>query len=231
MARLPVEYSFPPLEAASPEGLLAIGGDLNPDRLLSAYRRGIFPWFSQGQPILWWSPDPRAILYPEKIRISRSLRRSLRSGEFTVTADRAFASVIAQCAKSRADQDGTWITPGMIDAYERLHHLGHAHSIETWCDDQLVGGLYGIAIGKAFFGESMFTRVSDASKIALVGLSKILAKADYRFIDCQVRSDHLESLGAESIARADFSRALADAVERPEDAALWQFEVAAEDLI
>ena len=157
MASLPRTYTFPPLEAASPEGLLAVGGDLNPDRLLSAYRQGVFPWFSDGQPILWWSPDPRAILYPADLHISRSLRKSLRTQGFAVTADRAFDDVIQRCAESRNAREGTWITSGMQEAYCTLHRMGYAHSVETWQNGQLVGGLYGLAIGKAFFGESMFS--------------------------------------------------------------------------
>jgi len=225
-----VDYSFPPLEAASPEGLLAVGGDLSSDRLLSAYRRGIFPWFSQGQPILWWSPDPRAVLYPAAMRVSRSLRRSLRKSEFSVTTDRVFSKVIARCARNRKDQDGTWITPEMQDAYIALHRLGFAHSVETWQAGELVGGLYGVSIGKAFFGESMFSRVSDASKTALVGLAKVLTHSGYHFIDCQIRSAHLDSLGAQSISRAHFAQALKDAVVIDENPRLWDLTVDAREL-
>lgn len=225
-----VDYSFPPLEAASPEGLLAVGGDLSSDRLLSAYRRGIFPWFSQGQPILWWSPDPRAVLYPAAIRVSRSLRRSLRKSEFSVTTDRVFSKVIARCARNRKDQDGTWITQEMQDAYIALHRLGFAHSVETWQAGELVGGLYGVSIGKAFFGESMFSCVSDASKTALVGLAKVLTHSGYHFIDCQIRSAHLDSLGAQSISRAHFAQALKDAVVIDENPRLWDLTVDAREL-
>jgi len=225
-----VDYSFPPLEAASPEGLLAVGGDLSSDRLLSAYRRGIFPWFSQGQPILWWSPDPRAVLYPAAMRVSRSLRRSLRKSEFSVTTDRVFSKVIARCARNRKDQDGTWITQEMQDAYIALHRLGFAHSVETWQAGELVGGLYGVSIGKAFFGESMFSRVSDASKTALVGLAKVLTHSGYHFIDCQIRSAHLDSLGAQSISRAHFAQALKDAVVIDENPRLWDLTVDAREL-
>ncbi|NBT29744.1 MAG: leucyl/phenylalanyl-tRNA--protein transferase [Gammaproteobacteria bacterium] len=225
-----VDYSFPPLEAASPEGLLAVGGDLSPDRLLSAYRRGIFPWFSQGQPILWWSPDPRAVLYPTAIRVSRSLRRSLRKSEFSVTTDRVFSKVIARCARNRKDQDGTWITQEMQDAYIALHRLGFAHSVETWQAGELVGGLYGVSIGKAFFGESMFSCVSDASKTALVGLAKVLTHSGYHFIDCQIRSAHLDSLGAQSISRAHFAQALKDAVVIDENPRLWDLKINAREL-
>ena len=208
MANLPKTYTFPPLEAASPEGLLAVGGDLNPDRLLSAYRQGIFPWYSDDQPILWWSPDPRAVLYPSKLHISKSLRKSLRTRGFEVSADRAFALVIAACAESRNRGEGTWITSGMQDAYCALHRMGYAHSVETWHNGELVGGLYGLAIGKAFFGESMFSRVADASKTALVGLATSLAAEGYRFIDCQVVSEHLTSLGAEATPRDRFAAEL-----------------------
>jgi len=225
-----VDYSFPPLEAASPEGLLAVGGDLSSDRLLSAYRRGIFPWFSQGQPILWWSPDPRAVLYPAAMRVSRSLRRSLRKSEFSVTTDRVFSKVIARCARNRKDQDGTWITQEMQDAYIALHRLGFAHSVETWQAGELVGGLYGVSIGKAFFGESMFSCVSDASKTALVGLAKVLTHSGYHFIDCQIRSAHLDSLGAQSISRAHFAQALKDAVVIDENPRLWDLTVDAREL-
>ena len=154
MANLPKTYTFPPLEAASPEGLLAVGGDLNPDRLLSAYRQGIFPWYSDDQPILWWSPDPRAVLYPSKLHVSKSLRKSLRTRGFEVSADRAFALVIAACAESRNRGEGTWITSGMQDAYCALHRMGYAHSVETWHNGELVGGLYGLAIGKAFLAKA-----------------------------------------------------------------------------
>ena len=169
MSHSPIDYDFPPLDAASPEGLLAIGGDLCPDRILSAYRRGIFPWFSGDQPILWWSPNPRAVLFPSKIRISRSLKKNIRNRGFRITTDQAFVDVVKECAKDREQQKGTWITTEMRDAYTALHSRGHAHSVETWQNGKLVGGLYGISIGKAFFGESMFARVTDSSKTALVG--------------------------------------------------------------
>ncbi len=224
MATSPEQYAFPPLEAASPEGLLAVGGDLNPQRLLSAYRQGIFPWYSAGQPILWWSPDPRAILYPAQVRISRSLRKKLRQRNFTITSDTVFQDVIKRCAEPRPEQPGTWITAEMKSAYTALHQLGHAHSIETWLGSQLVGGLYGITIGKAFFGESMFSRVSDASKAALVSLASLLAAQDYHFIDCQVASAHLESLGAQSIPRLHFTQQLADAVNCEPDPRIWNLE-------
>ena len=231
MANLPKTYTFPPLEAASPEGLLAVGGDLNPDRLLSAYRQGIFPWYSDDQPILWWSPDPRAVLYPSKLHISKSLRKSLRTGGFEVSADRAFALVIAACAESRNRGEGTWITSGMQDAYCALHRMGYAHSVETWHNGELVGGLYGLAIGKAFFGESMFSRVADASKTALVGLATSLAAEGYRFIDCQVVSEHLTSLGAEATPRDRFASELHEAVGFPDKAARWHWAMPAQELL
>ena len=231
MANLPETYTFPPLEAASPEGLLAVGGDLNPDRLLSAYRQGIFPWYSDDQPILWWSPDPRAVLYPSKLHISKSLRKSLRTGGFEVSADRAFALVIAACAESRNRGEGTWITSGMQDAYCALHRMGYAHSVETWHNGELVGGLYGLAIGKAFFGESMFSRVADASKTALVGLATSLAAEGYRFIDCQVVSEHLTSLGAEATPRDRFASELHEAVGFPDKAARWHWAMPAQELL
>ena len=230
MASLPRTYTFPPLEAASPEGLLAVGGDLNPDRLLSAYRQGVFPWFSDGQPILWWSPDPRAILYPADLHISRSLRKSLRTQGFEVTADRAFDRVIEVCAESRNAREGTWITSGMQQAYCTLHRMGYAHSVETWQNGQLVGGLYGLAIGKAFFGESMFSQITDASKTALVALSVSLTASGYHFIDCQVVSEHLNSLGAKAVPRYRFSSELKQAVETPVNETPWNWTIAAREL-
>ena len=230
MASLPRTYTFPPLEAASPEGLLAVGGDLNPDRLLSAYRQGVFPWFSDGQPILWWSPDPRAILYPADLHISRSLRKSLRTQGFAVTADRAFDHVIQRCAESRNAREGTWITSGMQEAYCTLHRMGYAHSVETWRNGQLVGGLYGLAIGKAFFGESMFSQITDASKTALVALSVSLTASGYHFIDCQVVSEHLNSLGAKAVPRYRFSSELKQAVETPVNETPWNWTTAAREL-
>tara|TARA_Y100001934_G_C12129373_1_gene667088 strand:- start:188 stop:883 length:696 start_codon:yes stop_codon:yes gene_type:complete len=231
MANLPKTYTFPPLEAASPEGLLAVGGDLNPDRLLSAYRQGIFPWYSDDQPILWWSPDPRAVLYPSKLHISKSLRKSLRTRGFEVSADRAFSPVIAACAESRNVGEGTWITSGMQEAYCALHRMGYAHSVETWHNGELVGGLYGLAIGKVFFGESMFSRIADASKTALVGLATSLAAHGYRFIDCQVVSEHLTSLGAEAAPRDRFASELNEAVGLPDKAARWHWAMPAQELL
>lgn len=230
MASLPRTYTFPPLEAASPEGLLAVGGDLNPDRLLSAYRQGVFPWFSNGQPILWWSPDPRAILYPTNLHISRSLRKNMRTQGFEVTADRAFDRVIEVCAESRNAREGTWITSGMQQAYCTLHRMGYAHSVETWQNGQLVGGLYGLAIGKAFFGESMFSHATDASKTALVALAASLTAGGYHFIDCQVVSEHLNSLGAQAVPRYRFSSELKQAVEIPVNGTPWNWATPAREL-
>ncbi len=199
--------AFPDVEQAleDPNGLLAAGGDLTPDRLLCAYRRGIFPWFSEGQPVLWWTPDPRAVLFPENLRISRSLRKTLRRGHFTLSADHAFSEVIRQCAMPRATESSTWITGEMMRAYRRLHDLGHARSIETWRDGELVGGLYGVAMGRVFFGESMFSRDRDASKAALAGLCEL----GYVLIDCQIPSEHLASLGAVEVPRRTFNAYLA----------------------
>lgn len=199
--------AFPPLEQAfrEPDGLLAAGGDLSPERLLNAYRHGIFPWYGEGDPILWWSPDPRCILFPEKLKISRSLRKTLKKQAFDIRMDTAFTDVMRACAESRPGQPGTWITDDMLDAYTHMHELGYAHSIECWQNDALVGGLYGIAIGQVFFGESMFSRVSDASKVALVHLCQYLIAHDFKLIDSQVHTTHLESLGAEMISRQDFA--------------------------
>ena len=207
-------YRFPDVRLAlrEPDGLLAIGGDLSPARLEAAYRRGIFPWYNHDQPILWWSPDPRAVLFPERLKISRSLRKTLRKQAFTVTADQSFMEVIEACSAPRSldkkSDPGTWITSEMKRAYHLLHEKGLAHSIECWQENELVGGLYGVAIGHVFFGESMFTRVTDASKIAFVHLVKQLAQWGFALIDCQIHSAHLESLGAESISRERFTQVL-----------------------
>lgn len=198
---------FPPVELALPEpnGLLAIGGNLEPERLLRAYQEGIFPWYSEGQAILWWSPDPRSVLFPERLRVHRSLRKTLRKELFKVTSDRAFDQVVAYCARTRRPgQDGTWIVDEMMDAYGRLHALGYAHSVEAWREGKLVGGLYGVAIGRVFFGESMFSSVSDASKVAFVHFVEALAGWGYRMIDCQMETAHLNRFGAENIPRGEF---------------------------
>ncbi|MEQ1801654.1 MAG: leucyl/phenylalanyl-tRNA--protein transferase [Gammaproteobacteria bacterium] len=203
----PDHFPDPSGATTEPDGLLAIGGDLAPERLLAAYRRGIFPWYEEGQPILWWSPDPRAVLLPEQLHVSRSLRRKLRSDRFRVSVDVAFGKVIDACATIRATA-GTWITPDMRAAYFRLHELGHAHSIETWLGPDLVGGLYGIAIGGVFFGESMFSRETDASKVALVRLVRLADQRGMKLIDCQVATGHLASLGSRLMPRAEFLQAV-----------------------
>ncbi len=197
---------FPEVSSAlrNPDGLLAIGGDLEPATLLNAYRRGIFPWYSEGQPLLWWSPDPRCVLEPDQVRINRSLARTLKRNTFKVSFNQAFADVVRGCSAPRGDDTGTWITTDMAAAYLRLHHLGHALSCECWHEGELAGGLYGVVIGKVFFGESMFSRKTDASKVALVRLAQLLHQRRFRLIDCQIHSPHLERLGAKSMARDDF---------------------------
>lgn len=202
---------FPPVSAAldDPNGLLAAGGALSPEWLLEAYRHGIFPWFNAGEPILWWSPDPRLVLIPDAIRISHSLRKTLRRGRFEVRFDTAFAEVIEACAAPREPGLGTWITAEMRRAYCRMHELGVAHSVESWRDGKLVGGLYGMALGRVFFGESMFSRESDASKVALAHLARFLGAHGYVMIDCQMTTAHLQSMGAREMPRSDFCAALA----------------------
>ncbi|MBK8762537.1 MAG: leucyl/phenylalanyl-tRNA--protein transferase [Sulfuritalea sp.] len=204
---LPDDCVFPPLDTAlaDPNGLLAAGGDLSPVRIIAAYRRGIFPWYSLGEPILWWSPDPRMVLFPDDLTISRSLGKTLRNAPYEVRLDTAFTRVVAACADVPRDgQAGTWITREMQAAYSRLHALGHGHSVEVWIDGELVGGLYGIAIGSAFYGESMFSRQRDASKIALAHLCAHLKHRGFGIIDCQMETRHLASLGARPISRRDF---------------------------
>jgi leucyl/phenylalanyl-tRNA--protein transferase len=222
----PHDFRFPSVDRASPEGLLAVGGDLRPERLLEAYRHGIFPWYNDDQPILWWSPDPRAVLFPNKLHVSRSLKRSLRSRVFSVTLDTCFREVMTQCAGPRPQypEGGTWITGDMLNAYTRLHELGYAHSVETWQDDRLVGGLYGVAIGGAFFAESMFTRVDDASKVALVKLVTQLQAWNFRLIDCQQFSPHVSRFGAEEIPRSTFITYLHQALTLPDRRGRWTFE-------
>ncbi len=217
---------FPPLDSAlrDPNGLLAAGADLSPQRLLDAYSRGIFPWFGEDDPLLWWSPDPRMILYVDELHMSRSLRRVVRAGRFRVTMDRAFRAVMEGCAEPRPDQAGTWITSEMMRAYEQLARLGYAHSIEAWEGDTLVGGLYGVALGRMFFGESMFTRVSDASKVAFVHLVWQLSRWRMPMIDCQMSTAHLASLGAREISRPEFTRALSALVRQPPVAAPWRLD-------
>jgi leucyl/phenylalanyl-tRNA--protein transferase len=201
---------FPPLEQAleEPAGLLAAGGDLSPARLVAAYARGIFPWYSPGQPVLWWSPDPRAVLFPDEFHCSRSLARTIRRGEFSVSEDRDFAAVIDGCAAPRAASPGTWITSDMRAAYLELHRLGVAHSVEVWRAGELAGGLYGVRLGEMFFGESMFSRERDASKVALAHVVSMCARNNVAVIDCQLPSRHLESLGVRCIPRSQFESLL-----------------------
>ena len=199
--------AFPPIDTAlaEPNGLLAAGGDLSPERLLAAYRQGIFPWYADGQPILWWSPDPRMVLFVAEFRASRSLRKLVAQQRFDIRVDTAFRRVIEACAEPRKDEGGTWITSSMVDAYSELHRLGHAHSVEAWQDDALVGGLYGVAIGQMFFGESMFTRVPNASKVALVHLVGLLNEREIPMVDCQQQTEHLARFGARAIPRREFA--------------------------
>ncbi len=212
--RLVEQVVFPDPNRADSGGLLAVGGDLSTPRLLMAYSMGIFPWFSEGEPILWWSPDPRCILQPDEMRISRRLAREMRRDLFTITFDRAFSEVVDNCASLRKDE-GTWITSEMAKAYNRLHELGYAHSVEAWQDGALAGGLYGVALGRCFFGESMFFRKTGASKIALATLAQRLQELDYELIDCQLVSSHLLSLGARPVPRPEFLQRLLAGGVRP----------------
>ena len=222
LAKAP-DFRFPDVEYAGPEGLLAVGGDLESGRLLAAYRHGIFPWYSEDQPILWWSPDPRAILLPNNLKISRSLKKTIRKNIFRVTLDQQFEQVIQACANTRRGdtETGTWITPEMMDAYIKLHETGYAHSVEVWHDSKLVGGVYGLALGKAFFGESMFSHMTDASKTGFSFLVRQLEKWGYHFIDCQVESAHLASLGAQPVPRKQFIAMLNDALKYEDRPAHW----------
>jgi len=205
--------AFPEIESAFdiPDGLLAAGGDLSPERLLYAYRHGIFPWYDSGQPILWWSPDPRCVLRPHEFHVSKRLRRSLSRSKLEVSFNQAFSAVIAACAEDRIGQQGTWITDDMADAYSRLHQQGWAHSIEIWQENRLAGGLYGLAIGRAFFGESMFSRQTNASKAAMLALCQQMVLNDFEILDCQVESPHLVSLGASLMPRNKFAAVLRQA--------------------
>jgi leucyl/phenylalanyl-tRNA--protein transferase len=217
------ETPFPPLGAAltHPNGLLAAGGDLSPQRLIAAYRCGIFPWFNEGDPILWWSPDPRMVLFPPELKISRSLRKTLKKANYTIRADSAFNQVVRACAEPRKERPGTWIHDEMIAAYTALHEMGLAHSIETWMEGELVGGLYGVAQGKMFFGESMFSRTTDASKVAFVHLVRHLERRGFKMIDCQMKTAHLASFGAREISREEFSLKLKELVNYPERVDKW----------
>ena len=214
---------FPPVSKAlrSPNGLLAAGGDLSPRRLVEAYRHGIFPWYSEGDPILWWSPDPRMVLFPPELRVSRSLRKTLARGTYETRVDTAFRRVIEACAEPRDGHAGTWIVPEMVEAYVALHERGFAHSVESWHEGELVGGLYGVALGKAFFGESMFARATDASKVALVRLVERLRACGCRVIDCQQATRHLASLGAREIPRTAFAQLLQESIQYPPGGERW----------
>lgn len=215
---------FPPVERAlaHPNGLLAAGGDLSVGRLLEAYRQGIFPWFGEGEPILWWSPDPRMVLVPGEIKVSRSLAKTLRNRPYEVRLDTAFREVMLGCAAPREHQSGTWITPEILAAYCALHDAGWAHSVETWIDGALAGGLYGVAVGRMFFGESMFARARDASKIALVHLAALLGAHGFGLIDCQMATAHLASLGARQVPRETFQRRVHELVNYPSPPGCWR---------
>lgn len=217
---------FPSVERAlkNPNGLLAAGADLSLERLLDAYRHGIFPWYSSGQPPLWWSPDPRMVLECEALKVSRSLSKSIRNKGYEVRVDTAFPEVLRGCSAPRHGEPGTWLGPDMRVAYARLHGAGYAHSFETWCDGKLIGGLYGVALGRMFYGESMFSRATDASKVALVKLVQVLKSRRFPLIDCQVHTPLLESLGAREIPRREFLRALASLVNYPEPPMKWNVE-------
>jgi leucyl/phenylalanyl-tRNA--protein transferase len=225
---MPVEISrrsleFPDLDEADESGLLAIGGDLSIERLKLAYSKGIFPWYEDGMPILWWSPDPRMVLFPEKMIISHSLRQSIKKQQFNITIDHAFEKVIRNCAKTpRKGEDGTWITTEMQNAYIRLHEAGYAHSAEAWLEGELVGGLYGVALGKAFFGESMFHHVTNASKVALFELVEKLSSWNFEIIDAQVYTNHLESLGGEMIPRGEYIHILEKALLKEDVIGSWK---------
>jgi leucyl/phenylalanyl-tRNA--protein transferase len=212
------------LALLEPNGLLAVGGNLEPASLINAYRNGIFPWYSADQPILWWSPEQRAVLYPEELRVSRSLRKTIRAEPYEIRLDTAFAEVMRACASPRKDGAGTWITDEMLDAYVRLHELGIAHSVEAWQDGRLVGGLYGVALGRVFFGESMFFRAADASKIAFITLVRQLSRWGYGLIDCQVPSSHLASLGAQQIPRELFLNHLRELCGSADAPGSWQLD-------
>lgn len=214
---------FPDPELANEDGILAVGGDLSPERLLMAYQKGIFPWFNPGDPILWWAPDPRFVLFPEELKVSRSMRPYFNQKKFTVTIDRAFDQVIRACQNQRrkGQLGGTWITEDMIEGYSSLHQKGYAHSVEVWKDDTMVGGLYGISLGNIFFGESMFAKVSNASKFGFISLVRRLHELGFELIDCQQQTRHLESLGARCISRSDFLRYLKKNANMPDRLGNW----------
>jgi leucyl/phenylalanyl-tRNA--protein transferase len=221
--RLGDEIIFPPVHLASGNGILAIGGDLSPGRLLTAYRQGIFPWYSEGDPIIWWSPDPRFILFLEELKVSRSMMKVLRRRTFRITYDHKFREVVLSCQKLRRKQNGTWITDDMLEAYCTLHDLGLAHSAEAWHGEKLVGGIYGVSLGRCFFGESMFSLMSNASKAALIDLVYKLRELQFEFLDCQVYTAHLESLGARFISRDEFVDLLKSGLRHETMRGNWEF--------
>lgn len=224
------ELTFPSVENTDEHGILALGGDLSPERLLLAYRSGIFPWYSANEPIIWWSPDPRFVLYPENIKVSKSMKQIIRRGQFKVTFDQKFEDVIYHCGKiKREGQHGTWITQDMRQAYVHLHHLGYAHSVEVWEGEKLVGGLYGVSLGRCFFGESMFSYVSNASKTGFITLVQKLHKKEFKLIDCQVHTKHLESLGAGHITRSQFMANIKAALTYPSQIGNWHSWLTASD--
>ncbi|HET7826177.1 MAG TPA: leucyl/phenylalanyl-tRNA--protein transferase [Anaeromyxobacter sp.] len=225
--RLGREIAFPDPSRAEPDGLLAVGGDLGPERLLAAYSEGIFPWYDERSPILWWSPDPRLVLYPDELHVSKRLARTVRQGRFRVSSDAAFEDVIRRCAaRARPGQRGTWITDEMIEAYVSLHRLGFAHSFEAWDGEDLAGGLYGVSLGAAFFGESMFADRTDASKVAFARAVEWLRDRGVRLVDCQVRTEHLVSLGAREVPRDEFLARLAAALDAPTMRGRWEIRAA-----
>ena len=217
---------FPPVRQAltEPNGLLAAGGDLSAGQLIMAYQEGIFPWFNEGDPILWWSPDPRMVLFPAELKVSRSLRKVLKHAHYEIRMDTAFRQVIQACAAPRGQQAGTWIHPGMVEAYAQLHEMGLAHSVETWMNNELTGGLYGVAQGRMFYGESMFSHRPDASKIALVHLARQLERWQFGMIDCQMKTAHLASLGAREIPRKEFGQKLKELIHYPMPVRKWGFD-------
>jgi len=219
-------HIFPDPRYSSKEGLVAFGGDLDPNRILSAYKKGIFPWYNEGDPILWWSPDPRLVLYPSDIKISKSLKKVIKKEIFEIKIDSNFLEVIKNCKEiKRKNQEGTWILPEIVEVYTKLHNMGFAHSIEVYKDDILVGGLYGLSLGAAFFGESMFSKVSNASKVALVKLCEISKKFGFDFIDCQVPSEHLKKMGAVEISRDRFLDELHIALQKPSIIGKWELDI------
>jgi leucyl/phenylalanyl-tRNA---protein transferase len=222
----PDTFDFPPVEDAleDPPGLLAAGGDLDPERLLAAYAAGIFPWYDNCSPILWWSPDPRMVMQPHQVHVSRSLRKRLRHCNYRISMDEAFAQVISSCAGLREQREGTWIVADMQAAYTRLHELGHAHSVEVWDKEQLVGGLYGVSLGSLFFGESMFSLVPGASKIAFVALARQLQHWSFQWIDCQMPTKHLQSMGAYAMSRDGFQEILSRWRANGEPTGRWEFD-------